>query len=40
MEKFGPQGGFVFNAIHNIQARVPLANLMAMIETFDKYRAY
>jgi hypothetical protein len=40
MEKFGPQGGFVFNAIHNIQARVPIANLMAMIETFDKYRAY
>jgi hypothetical protein len=40
IEKFGPQGGFVFNAIHNIQARVPIANLMAMIETFDKYRAY
>jgi hypothetical protein len=40
IEKFGPHGGFVFNAIHNIQARVPIANLMAMIETFDRYRAY
>ena len=40
IEKFGPHGGFVFNAVHNIQARVPIANLMAMIETFDRYRAY
>lgn len=40
IEEFGPHGGFVFNAIHNIQARVPIANLMAMIETFDRYRAY
>jgi len=40
MEKLGPGGGFVFNAIHNVQARVPVANLMAMIETFNKFRAY
>lgn len=40
IEKFGPGGGFVFNAIHNVQARVPIANLMAMIETFNRYRAY
>ena len=37
---FGPGGGFVFNAIHNVQARVPVANLMAMIETFNTYRSY
>ncbi|HMK39648.1 MAG TPA: uroporphyrinogen decarboxylase family protein [Bacteroidota bacterium] len=38
--KFGPGGGFVFNAIHNVQAGVPIANLMALVETFDRYRAY
>jgi hypothetical protein len=40
VEKFGPGGGFVFNAIHNVQAGVPVANLMAMIETFNECRAY
>jgi hypothetical protein len=40
IEKFGPGGGFVFNAIHNVQAKVPIANLMAMIETFNRYRTY
>ncbi len=30
---FGKGGGFVFGAIHNIQARVPLENLTAMLET-------
>ena len=29
---FGPGGGFVFNAIHNIQARTPVANIAAMID--------
>jgi hypothetical protein len=37
---FGPGGGFIFNAIHNVQAKVPVANLMAMIETFNTYRSY
>ncbi|MCX7018231.1 MAG: methyltransferase, partial [Candidatus Sumerlaeota bacterium] len=37
---FGPGGGFVFNAIHNIQARIPLANLLAFFETYKKYRDY
>ena len=40
IDAFGPGGGFVFNAIHNIQGGVPVANLMAMLETFDKYRGY
>jgi hypothetical protein len=35
-----PGGGFVFNSIHNIQARVPIENLMAMIETFKENRKY
>lgn len=37
---FGPGGGFVFNAIHNIQAKTPIENLMALFETFAKYRDY
>ncbi len=31
-EVFGRDGGFVFNAVHNIQANVPLANIVAMFE--------
>jgi len=30
---FGRGGGFVFNAIHNIQAQVPVENVLAMYET-------
>ncbi len=40
IETFAPDGGFVFNAIHNIQARVPIENLIAMIETVRDYRKY
>ena len=40
IDTFGPGGGFVFNAIHNIQPRVPVENLIAMIETFNAYRKY
>jgi len=29
---FAPGGGFVFNAIHNIQATVPTANIVAMFD--------
>ncbi len=31
---FGPHGGFVFNAIHNIQATVPVENVLAMFDGF------
>lgn len=31
-EIFSPQGGFVFNAIHNVQARTPVANVVAMLD--------
>ena len=37
---FGPGGGFIFNAIHNIQAKTPVENLVALFETFNKYRNY
>jgi len=30
---FSPGGGFVFNTIHNVQARVPVENLRALYET-------
>jgi hypothetical protein len=35
---FGPGGGFVFNTIHNVQAGVPVENLLALYETFHQRR--
>lgn len=35
---FAPGGGFIFNAIHNIQAKTPVKNLVALFETFNEYR--
>jgi uroporphyrinogen-III decarboxylase len=29
---FGKGGGFVFNTVHNIQARTPTENVLAMYE--------
>ncbi len=40
LKVFGPGGGFVFNAVHNIQAQVPVANVLAMYETALKYGRY
>ena len=37
---FGKGGGFVFNTIHNVQARVPVENLTALYETVQKHRDY
>ena len=36
---FGREGGFVFNAIHNIQARTPIENLVAMLEAVHAFNA-
>jgi hypothetical protein len=33
LKLFGAGGGFVFNAVHNIQAQVPVANVLAMYDT-------
>lgn len=38
IEIFGQGGGFVFNAVHNIQATVPTENLKALFDAFAKYR--
>lgn len=32
---FGDNGGYVFNTIHNIQARTPVENILAMFETVN-----
>jgi hypothetical protein len=40
MQIFGPGGGFVFNPIHNVQARVPVENLLAMYAAVRDYGRY
>jgi len=37
---FGKDGGFVFNTVHNIQATVPVDNLVAMFEAVRKKGSY
>ncbi len=37
LEIFAPGGGYVFNAIHNIQARTPVANIVAMLEAVKEF---
>ncbi len=37
---FGQSGGFVFNTIHNVQARVPAENVLAMYETVRECGQY
>jgi uroporphyrinogen-III decarboxylase len=37
---FGKGGGFVFNSIHNIQARTPVENLVAFYEAFKEHAWY
>ena len=34
-EILGKNGGFIFNTVHNIQANVPVENVVAMIETLN-----
>lgn len=34
-EIFGKKGGFVFNAVHNVQANAPIENVVAMIEALN-----
>jgi hypothetical protein len=36
-EVFGRGGGFVFNSVHNIQANVPVRNVVAMFEAVGEY---
>jgi hypothetical protein len=34
---FAPGGGFVFNTIHNIQAKTPIENVIAMLEAVGQF---
>lgn len=36
-EIFAPGGGFVFNTIHNVQARTPIENIVAMIDAVHEF---
>ncbi|MGA2484865.1 MAG: uroporphyrinogen decarboxylase family protein [Roseiarcus sp.] len=36
-EIFSPGGGFVFNAIHNVQANTPVENMVAMFEAVKEF---
>ncbi len=38
IDTFAPGGGYVFSTIHNVQAQVPLENLLAMFEVTREYR--
>jgi uroporphyrinogen decarboxylase len=40
LEDLSPEGGFVFNPVHNIQSDVPTENLQAMWETLQAYGVY
>jgi len=37
MDILAPGGGFVFNAVHNIQANTPVANIVTMIEAVKEF---
>jgi uroporphyrinogen-III decarboxylase len=34
---FAKGGGFVFNTIHNIQARTPIPNIVAMLDALKEF---
>ncbi len=40
MRIFGAGGGFVFNTIHNVQAGVPVENLLALYDAVNAFRDY
>jgi uroporphyrinogen decarboxylase len=40
IEDLAPGGGFVFTQVHNIQAGVPVENVVAMYEAVEKYGGY
>ncbi len=39
VDTLGPGGGFVFNAVHNVQAKTPVENLVAMFEALKEIRS-
>lgn len=39
LEIFSKDGGFVFDAIHNVQAKTPIKNVVAMLEAVKEFNA-
>ncbi|MDI1336897.1 MAG: uroporphyrinogen decarboxylase family protein [Lacunisphaera sp.] len=37
LRAFSPHGGFVFNTIHNVQARTPVENIVAMVDAIRDF---
>jgi uroporphyrinogen-III decarboxylase len=37
LKAFSPRGGFVFNTIHNVQARTPVPNIVAMVDAIRDF---
>ena len=37
LEIFSKNGGFIFNSIHNVQARTPVENIVAMIDAIKEF---
>jgi uroporphyrinogen-III decarboxylase len=37
---FGRSGGYVFNPTHNVQARVPVENVLAMYQAVREFGKY
>ena len=40
LRALGPGGGFIFNPIHNVQARTPIQNVRALVETLRECGTY
>jgi uroporphyrinogen decarboxylase len=40
IDALAPEGGYVFNTVHNIQADVPPQNMQALFEAFHEYGRY
>lgn len=40
IEAFKPGGGYIFAPVHNITYDVPIENVIAMYETYQKYAPY
>jgi uroporphyrinogen-III decarboxylase len=40
MQIFGAEGGFVFNPSHNVQAGIPVENLLALYQAIEDFGSY
>jgi uroporphyrinogen-III decarboxylase len=40
LQIFGRGGGYVFNTVHNVQAGIPVENLLALYQSVQEFRNY